>query len=32
MNLHGKDIKIFTANSNKQVAADIAKDGIVDYD
>lgn len=26
MNLHGKDIKIFTANSNKQVAADIAKD------
>lgn len=26
MNLHGKDIKIFTANSNKAVAADIAKD------
>lgn len=26
MNLHGKDIKIFTANSNKHVAADIAKD------
>lgn len=26
MNLHGKDIKIFTANSNKQVAMDIAKD------
>lgn len=26
MNLHGKDIKIFTANSNKQVAEDIAKD------
>ena len=25
MNLHGKDIKIFTANSNPQVAADIAK-------
>lgn len=25
MNLHGKDIKIFTANSNKQIAADIAK-------
>ena len=25
MNLHGKDIKIFTANSNKAVAADIAK-------
>ncbi len=24
MNLHGKDIKIFTGNSNKQVAADIA--------
>jgi ribose-phosphate pyrophosphokinase len=26
MNLHGKDIKIFTANSNKPVAQDIAKD------
>lgn len=26
MNVHGKDIKIFTANSNKQVAIDIAKD------
>lgn len=26
MNLHGKDIKIFTANSNKPVANDIAKD------
>jgi ribose-phosphate pyrophosphokinase len=26
MNVHGKDIKIFTANSNKAVAADIAKD------
>lgn len=25
MNLHGKDIKIFTANSNKQIAADIAE-------
>ena len=25
MNLHGKDIKIFTANSNKQIATDIAK-------
>ena len=25
MNLHGKDIKIFTANSNPSVAADIAK-------
>ena len=25
MNLHGKDIKIFTANSNPQVADDIAK-------
>ncbi len=25
MNLHGKDIKIFTANSNPTVAADIAK-------
>lgn len=25
MNLHGKDIKIFNANSNPQVAADIAK-------
>ena len=25
MNLHGKDIKIFTANSNPKVAADIAK-------
>lgn len=25
MNLHGKDIKIFTANSNPQVAAEIAK-------
>lgn len=25
MNLHGKDIKIFTANSNPQVASDIAK-------
>lgn len=26
MNLHGKDIKIFTANSNQKVAADIARD------
>ncbi len=26
MNLHGKDIKIFAANANKQVAEDIAKD------
>lgn len=26
MNLHGKDIKIFTANSNPKVAADIAKE------
>lgn len=26
MNSHGKDIKIFTANSNKPVAMDIAKD------
>ncbi len=25
MNLHGKDIKIFTANSNPKVAAEIAK-------
>ena len=25
MNLHGKDIKIFTANSNPDVAAEIAK-------
>ena len=24
MNLHGKDIKIFTANSNPKVAAEIA--------
>lgn len=26
MNLHGKDIKIFTANANKQVGEDIAKE------
>ena len=26
MNIHGKDIKIFTANSNPKVAADIAKE------
>ena len=26
MNLHGKDIRIFTANSNKPVAEEIAKE------
>ena len=26
MNLHGKDIKIFTANANPSVAADIARE------
>ena len=26
MNLHGKDIKIFTANSNPKVANEIAKE------